>query len=149
MPEPLVIEATTREGLRRLYTLRTMLLAIAFERSLYEDPFADMDQVYATLFERYMLIPLDGNLQSMWASESDLVQYPVTRQNHLYAKCIAAQTFHYLTEKYGSVLDHQGTREFLVQNYYRFGGVDDWQTLLARGTGEELNPDYYLEFPCD
>ena len=37
-------------------------------------------------------------------------------------------------------------REFLVQDYYRFGGSESWQTLLSRGTGEKLNPAYLLDY---
>jgi hypothetical protein len=148
MPEPAVIESAMRRNFRRLFNLRLALVNIYFEREMYSDPFADLQQVYAGLFEKYMMFPLGGDFRP-WAAEIHYLTDPVTLQNRLIAECIAAQTYHYLTEKYGAVLDDQHTREFLVQNFYRFGARDDWQTLLTRGTGEKLNAAYYFDFPGD
>lgn len=148
MPEPLVLALQTQCDFRHLYNLRMALLNTTFERALYSDPFADMKQVYGDLFEKYMMFPLDGDYYP-WVAQIDFIAHPVSLQNDLLGDCIAAQTYHYLSDKYGAVLDDQHTREFLVQNYYRFGSKDDWQTLLERGTGEKLQAGYYLDFPCD
>lgn len=148
LPETLVIESKVRREFLRLFNLRLTLANIYFEQKMYADPFADLQQVYAAIFEEFMQFPLGGDFRP-WAADISYVLNPVRFQNHLIAECIAAQTYHYLTEKYDSVLDNQRTREFLVQNYYRFGARDDWQTLLERGTGEKLNGKYYFDFPCD
>lgn len=147
MPEPLVVALKAKRDFFRLYGLRLLLVSLKFEERMYAAPFADLDQVYTGLYERYMLMPPAD--AGMWAASIEYVTRPVRLQNRLLGECIAAQTYRYLTEKYGSVLDNQHTREFLVQNFYRFGGRDDWQTLLARGCGEKLNPAYYLTFAGD
>jgi len=148
MPEPLSIEASADRDVRRLYRLRQSLLKIAFERTMYDNPFADMQEIYATLYEKYMMFPLEVSLYG-WAADNDYLVKPVSCQNELIADCLAAQTFAYLNDKYGSVLDNEHTREFLVQNYFRFGGRDHWQTLLERGTGEKLTAKYYFGFLFD
>jgi len=84
--------------------------------------------------------------QKVWAAQTAYITDPVGLQNRLIASCIAAQTYNYLNEKYGSILDNQHTREFLVQNFYRFGCLEDWTTLLERGTGEKLQARYYLDY---
>jgi len=145
MPEPLAATSTATGRVRSLYDLRKALVEISFERRLYTDPFVDLQKAYAELFEKYMMIPLEVDVRP-WA-DIDFVTNAVRKQNQLVGVCIAAQTYHYLRDKYGAVLDNQHTKEFLVQNYYRFGARDDWQTLLERGTGERLKAEYYPGFP--
>ncbi len=148
MPEPLVLELLGQQSFKRLYNLRKLLLAIAFEQKLYADPFADMQKIYADLFEKYMMFPLGGDYP-VWAASPESIVAPVTIQNRLIGECIAAQTYCYLMGKYGAVVDDQHTREFLVQNFFRFGARDNWQTLLKRGTGDKLKGQYYFDFPCN
>lgn len=145
MPEPLVAATTALGKFRSLHKLRKMLVDVYFEQRLYTETNAEPQKIYEELFEKYMLFPLEADVHP-WAT-IDYVSRPVKRQNDLIGECIAAQTYHYLLDKYGAVLDDLHTREFLVQNYYRFGARDDWQTLLERGTGEKLKAKYYPGFP--
>ena len=147
LPEPLASASLAAGRVRALYELRRALVEIGFERRLYTDPYADLHQVYAQLFEKYMMIPLETGIRP-WADIA-FVTEAVGRQNRLVGECVAAQTYHYLRGKYGAVLDDQNTKAFLVQNYYRFGARDDWQKLLERGTGERLKAEYYPGFPFD
>lgn len=144
MPEPIVLEMMTRRGFQRLYELRLMLVNLHFEQEMYKDPFADLNKLYSDIFEKYMMFPCPPRV-GIWANEASYIGRPVSLQNHLIGECIAAQIHHYLNRKYGSVFDNQATREFLVQNFYRFGSSEEWTTLLMRGTGEKLNPDYLVE----
>jgi peptidyl-dipeptidase A len=144
MPEPIVLDLAIRHEFFRLYDLRHTLVRLRFEREMYKDPFVDMNRLYSSLFEEIMMIPSRSELNP-WAADLEYIVNPVRIQNTLLAECIAAQTYHYLIQKYGTVLDSDHTREILVQNFYRFGASDDWQALLARGTGERLNPQYYIE----
>jgi hypothetical protein len=145
IPEQQVMEMAARRDFRRLFNLRMNLVHLFFERELYADPYADLTRKYSEIFEKYLMIPCNLGIKP-WAARTECIDRPVTIQNNLLAECITAQTYSYLKKKYGSVLDNQHTREFLVQNYYRFGRSEDWQTLLARGTGEKLNPRYILEY---
>jgi hypothetical protein len=148
MPEPLVLELKMKNDFMRLHELRLALVNILFEQEIYADPFADLQEVYGGLFEKYMMYPLGADYYP-WAIDINYISNSVSMQNDLIGGCIAAQTYHYLKEKYDRVLDDQHTREFLVQNIFRFGSRDDWQALLSRGTGERLQAKYYFEFPSD
>lgn len=144
MPEPVVLEIMAKRGFQYLYELRLIIVNLHFEQEMYKDPFADLDKLYRDIFEKYMKFPCPEKT-GIWTNETSYVNRPVSLQNRLIGECIAAQIQHYLDRKYGSVLDNQATREFLVQNFYRFGNSEDWMTLLIRGTGEELNPNYLVE----
>ena len=143
MPEPLVRQLRGVEVFRNLYNVRLMLVALLFEQAMYKDPFSDLDETYRRLFEEIMaMAPADT--RGAWV-RTDYVLHPVTRQNDFLGRCIAAQTYRYLTDKYGSVLDNQRTREFVTQNVFRFGARDSWQVLLERGFGDKLTADYLLD----
>lgn len=145
MPEPEVIKISSSSAIIHLIDLRKALVHVHFEKEIYKNPYADMDQLYATLFEKYMFISPEVE-NNTWATDIDLIKKPVYLPNLLFAQCIVGQTYNYLEKKYGSIVDNTHTREFMVQNYYRFGGSTDWRILVSRGTGEELNPEYLLKY---
>ena len=148
MPDPLVVEQRLQRDFLKLYNVRRTLVHLYFEKALYENPAVDLNRVYSDFFERYLLIPnVPGTLP--WAEIMDDIVNPMTGQNLLLGECIAAQTYQYLDQKYGSVLDNRRVFEFLTQNFYRFGGLDDWDNLVIHATGEELNPRYIILFPGD
>ncbi len=143
MPEPMVMQVHASRSALRLYHLRLLLVQIMFEKQLYANPSGDITAAYRSLFEQYMMIPAVGG-----SIPTDLVMGyitdPVQHQNELVGKCVRAQVYRYLRERYGSVLDNERTREFMVHNFYRFGALDNWKTLLQRGTGEPLNVSYLI-----
>jgi hypothetical protein len=145
MPEPLVSRIRSAEEFSRLFRLRLMLVDLWFEKELYSNPASDLADVYGNLIQTYLLVP-SGSVSPPVDVIADWITSPMHMQNELVGKCIQMQTYHYLHDKYQSVLDNQRTREFLVQNFFRFGASDDWQELLSRGTGEPLTPAYYLEY---
>jgi hypothetical protein len=148
MPSTLVSRLSSAREFERVFRLRLMLVNLWFEKELYANPAPNLADVYGNLVQTYLLVPSGSTLPRV-----DLVAgwitNPVHLQNELVGKCIQMQTYHYLHDRYQSVLDNQRTREFLVQNFFRFGAVDDWRELLKRGTGEPLTPDYYLEYYGD
>ncbi len=148
MPEPVVRELRMARHLLRLHQLRLMLVHVAFEKELYTNQPGSAGGLYRVLFEKYMMMPADAASIPVDVV-MDYIAHPVRYQNELIGDCIRAQTYHYLNERYGSVLDNQRTREFLVQNFCRFGALDDWETLVRRGTGEPLTVSYYLESSDD
>ena len=141
MPEPLVIELAAIRDFSRLYDLRLLLVQVAFEQELYQNPLGDLDLRYRQLFEKYMMFPCRA-AKAAWAAQLEYVTNPVSLQNRLVGRCIAAQTLAHLCEEYGAILDNSHLRDFLVRNYYRRGGAEDWRALVTRGTGEKLNPKY-------
>ncbi|MEZ5359203.1 MAG: hypothetical protein R3F48_10285 [Candidatus Zixiibacteriota bacterium] len=143
MPEPLVLTMRTKHRFYRLYRIRQALAMIAFERALYKDPLADLNTHYTAIQDKYLDLTEIAN-GFPWAAEGDFIGAPVQSANELVGFVIGAQVSHYLSEKYGSLLDNQRTREFLVQNIFRFGAREDWQLLIERATGEPISPNYLI-----
>lgn len=143
MPEPLVILLRTKHRFERLYRVRKALAMIELEGALYKDPLADLNTRYAAIEDKYMGVVDVANVFP-WAVDPGLINNPGKSANALVGFVIGAQISNYLTEKYGTILDNQRTREFLVQNIFRFGAREKWQLLVERATGEMISPKYIV-----
>lgn len=123
--------------------LRSTLLRLNFELEAYKNPNRDLNQLYWSLFEQYMYLPKHADIYP-WASIIHYTTHPVYLQNYLYADIIAAQSLAFISEMYEGQMFKRTTGSFLNQNFYRFGSRYDWRDLFDRGTGEELDPSYFL-----
>ncbi|MBU2652500.1 MAG: hypothetical protein KKA81_16360, partial [Bacteroidetes bacterium] len=124
--------------------LRLTLTRLMFEYEAYTNPGRDLNKLYWELFERYMMLPRHEDVKA-WASVIHYTTHPVYLHNYLYADMISAQTLNFLTGLYGDLIDNRAVRSFLVQNYYRFGSRYPWRDMLERGTGEKLDPKFFIE----
>ena len=64
---------------------------------------------------------------------------------------IAAQLFHYMesimsVKQYLAEGDLVPIREFLREHIHQYGMTKTTQEMLKETTGEEFNPDYYIEY---
>ncbi len=123
--------------------LRWTLMHLMFEYQAYTNPDRDLSRLYWEQVVKYMLLPSQDG-PDYWALVGDYAARPVQMHNDLYGAIIAAQTLAYLDKQYGGLVDNPDAYSFLVQNYMRFGSRYPWQDLLQRGTGENLNFEYYL-----
>lgn len=126
-----------------LMELRQLLLWQYFELEAYGDAGRDLNKVYWDLYEKYLLMSRHDDL-SPWASDPNLALAPGGYRDRMIGRLIAAQTWSYMLKVNGTVIDNRDTRSFLIQNYFRFGRLYGWPELVKRGTGESLNPAYYL-----
>jgi oligoendopeptidase F len=143
MPDHLIDQYNDAKKDQDIIKLRTNLLRLNFEFEIYKNPNRDLNELYWNLFEKYMKLPRHDDLYP-WASEIYYTTHPVYIQNYLLADIIAAQNVSYIKDNFGSIIDNEMTRSFLVQNYLRFGARYSWQDLLKRGTDQSLDPDYFL-----
>lgn len=116
---------------------------IAFEKELYKDPLADLNAHYTAIQNKVLDLTDDANGYP-WAVNGNFIEAPAQSANRLLGFVVGAQLSHYLNDKYGSMLDNEKTREFLVQNIFRFGAREDWVLLVERATGERLTPNYLV-----
>lgn len=123
--------------------LRWTLMHLMFEHQAYTNPDRDLNRLYWEQVEKYMLLPSQDG-PDYWALVGDYAARPVQMHNDLYGAIIASQTLAFLDKQYGGLVDNPEAYSFLVQNYMRFGSRYPWQDLLQRGTGENLNSEYYL-----
>lgn len=143
LPDLLIEQFESTKEEQDIIYLRSNLLRLNFEYEIYKNPNQDINKLYWDLFEKYMKLPRHDDLYP-WASEIYYATHPVYLQNYLLADIIAAQNISYIKENFGSFIDNEMTRSFLIQNYLRFGARYSWQNLLKRGTDQNLQPDYFL-----
>lgn len=129
----------------KFINLRMLLVNLAFELEAYTNPRRDLNKVYWDIYEKYTLLPRHDDIK-VWAVNMIYVERPLAQKNSLLADIVAAQTIAYLKKNYGSMVGNPETKAFLVQNYFRFGSRYKWRELVQRGTGEELNPRYYMSY---
>ena len=141
--ESLVNRFVTARNEQKLIDLRLLLVRMEFEFEAYTNPTRDLNKVYWDIFEKYMSLPRHDDIKT-WATDSRYLKQPLTYKNELLAEMIAAQTLTYLRKNNDSIVGNPEIRAFLVQNYFRFGSRYDWQDLIQRGTGEDINFRYYL-----
>lgn len=124
--------------------LRMTLVNLMFEYEVYSNPNRELNKLYWDLFEHYMMLPRHDDIKP-WAATIEFTTHPVSLQNYLYADIIAAQIVNRIEQQYTNLSDNKAIGPYLTQNYFRFGARYDWSDLLNRGTGEKLNPDYFIK----
>jgi peptidyl-dipeptidase A len=120
-----------------------------FERELYRNPEQDLDALWWDLVARYQrLTPPDNAPPSAWASKIHLSTSPVYYHNYLMGEMIASQILHTLrTRVVAGDEELVGSPEvgaWLIDNVFRPGARYAWNDLVARATGEPLNPEYFV-----
>ncbi|MEE9441828.1 MAG: hypothetical protein V3V99_04100 [candidate division Zixibacteria bacterium] len=145
LPEPLVMEINNYSGFMKLYSIRRMILEGKFESALYRNPYADLNRIYENLSDDILGLQFHPHI-SPWAVNPRLVNDPVSIPEIIIGECIAAQIGFYLKEKYGTALDNEHTREYLVQNIFRFGARDNWRALLERSTDGGLDAKFFADY---
>lgn len=145
LPEPAVMEMTNYLKFKKLYSIRKMILDAKFEQAIYQNPYADINRIYEDLSDEILKMQIHPHI-SPWAVNQRLVSDPVSIPEIIIGECIAAQIGSYLKEKYGTVLDNEHTREYMVQNIFRFGARDNWQVLLERSTDNKLDVKYFADY---
>ncbi|MEE8575986.1 MAG: M3 family metallopeptidase [candidate division Zixibacteria bacterium] len=144
MPPQLVDSYLASLKEQEIQILRRRLVLYNFEYEAYKNPNRDINKLYWDIVEKQLHVPRHEDLKP-WAGIGHYVSIPIYLQNYLYADMIAAQTYDFLRENYGSITDNPKVSAFLVQNYYRFGARYDWRELIQRGTDEDLNPEHLIK----
>ncbi|HOP06773.1 MAG TPA: M3 family metallopeptidase [candidate division Zixibacteria bacterium] len=122
---------------------RQNLTWLMFEYEAYNSPGQDLNKLYWDLYERYVMLPRHDDIYP-WAATIHFTTHPVYVQNYLYADIVCAQTLAYFEKNDMNLAGDPSTRSFLIQNYMRFGSRYPWLELLERGTGEPMNPAYFI-----
>lgn len=139
-----------RSSAQLLVFARWALVMIHFERAMYQQPSADLDQLWWTYVERYQLVrSIPGRKLPDWASKLHLACAPVYYQNYVLGELTASQLLHRLKQvakDHGELLcasPHVG--KFLRQQLYQLGARYPWDDTLMKATGERLSPKYFSD----
>lgn len=149
-----------KEGMRKQEVLEDLLFCrwtivmLNFEKGMYENPDADLNELWWTIVSKYQRIQKpEGRNKADWASKIHLVSAPVYYHNYMLAGLAVAQFQHTLGTKIVKandwkcfdVSDKKAVGKWFRDNIYRPGAKYDWNTLIKRATGEELTPHWFAE----
>lgn len=127
---------------------RWVLVMVNFERAMYQQPAADLNQLWWDNVERFQnvsRVPLRN--QPDWAAKLHLACAPVYYQNYILGEMTASQLKHSI-EKTFMEEDNFATSpkigDFLQKKFFSLGAILDWNQTLQSATTEKLNPQYFV-----
>jgi peptidyl-dipeptidase A len=141
------------QTLSQLVFTRWCQVMVRFEKALYEDPAQDLNALWWSLVEKYQMVSRpEGRNEPDWASKIHVVSHPAYYHNYMLGELLASQLDHVLQNR---VLNADGGRatmngrgevgEFLIDEFFKPGKRYRWDDLIARATGEPLNPKYFVD----
>ena len=144
------LSANAIETLRSemLIFLRWAVTLVRFERELYRNAGQDLNRLWWGYVQRYQKItPPSGRNQADWAAKNHLATSPVYYQNYVLGELMASQLLGYIHReivKSESFVGNPEVGSYLVEKIFKPGARYDWNAMLARATGESLNPGYFV-----
>jgi peptidyl-dipeptidase A len=131
-----------------LIFLRWAITLVRFERELYKNPAQDLNRLWWDYVARYQKVtpPADRSGPD-WASKSHLSTSPVYYQNYVLGELMASQLLQYIYENVVKTDRYVGNPEagrFLVEKVFKPGARYEWNDMLKRATGEQLNPEHFV-----
>jgi peptidyl-dipeptidase A len=121
-----------------LFFIRKLLRNIMFEKSIFENPDQDFNELWWKLNKEYLLY--DASLTDRlpeWISIQQIVDFNGIHVFYLYAIAFAAQLEAYFPDQQiGPIKD----------KIMKYGDSLPWDDLIKRATGEELNLKYLINF---
>jgi peptidyl-dipeptidase A len=148
------IKNKIEENLRceKLVFSRWSQVMFHFEKSLYEDPEQNLNNLWWELVNKYQLINFCRD-KADWASKIHLVSSPVYYHNYILGELFASQINHYiskniLNKEYLKDMNYSGKMEignYLKTKIFFPGATYKWNELIIHSTDEELNPKYWIE----
>ena len=145
------ISDVSRKALRlqMLVFSRWAQVMYRFEKSMYENPDQNLNQLWWKMVEKYQLLKKpDGRDMPDWASKIHIALYPCYYHNYLLGELLASQLYLYLTTniaKNQSFVGEKAVGNFLKEKVFIPGARYQWNDMIKRATGEKLTAKYYAK----
>ncbi len=134
--------------MKQLVFPRWVMVMAHFERALYADPSADLNDVWWGLVERFQGVPRPEGREGAadWACKVHIPLAPVYYHNYLLGDLMASQLQAFLQAEAGGEpwFAPAGVGPRLRETLFRHGAVHPWNETLRRVTGEGLDPGHYV-----
>lgn len=121
---------------------------LRFEKSMYENPDQDLNQLWWDLVEKYQLVRRpSGRSEPDYGSKIHVVSAPVYYHNYMMGELFASQLHHAIArDLYGRIdpasviyADKKDLGEYMKKRVFAPGRTLSWNELTKHATGEELN----------
>jgi len=135
--------------LQQLVFSRWAQVMYRFEKSMYEDPDQDLNQLWWDIVEKYQMIKKpEGRDMPDWATKIHIALYPCYYHNYLLGEMLASQFTAYIITsvvKGDTDSDMKALGEFFKTGVFMPGTRYQWNDMIEKATGEKLTAKYYAE----
>ena len=118
-----------------------------FEKSMYENPDQDLNQLWWDTVAKYqMLQKPEGRDMPDWATKIHIALYPCYYHNYLLGELLASQWYSHITTHVTDNPAFAGDKavgEYLKEQVFKPGMRYYWNEMIERSTGEKLTARYY------
>jgi peptidyl-dipeptidase A len=120
-----------------------------FEKSMYENPDQDLNQLWWNMVEKYqMLAKPEGRNMPDWATKIHIALYPCYYHNYLLGELLASQWYSYINTnitKNPSFVRDKAVGDYLKKKVFMPGTRYYWNDMIEKSTGEKLTAKYYAK----
>jgi len=120
-----------------------------FEKSMYENPDQNLNQLWWNMVEKYqMMAKPEGRDMPDWATKIHVALYPCYYHNYLLGELLASQLYYYITTnvaKSQSFAGEKAVGNYLREKVFMPGARYYWNDMIEKATGEKLTAKYYAK----
>jgi peptidyl-dipeptidase A len=150
----IAVESFKSLRLQMLVFSRWSQVMYRFEKSLYENPDQDLNNLWWTLVEKYQLLERpEGRNEPDWASKIHIANSPCYYHNYLLGELLASQLYYYIST---NVLKAQDVNNqsfanrpevgaYMKEKVFAPGSRYYWNDMIEKATGEKLTAKYYAK----
>jgi peptidyl-dipeptidase A len=118
-----------------------------FEKSMYENPDQNLNELWWQIVEKYqMLAKPEGRDMPDWATKIHVALYPCYYHNYLLGELLASQLHYHITDGItngGSLVQQKAVGDYLREKIFLPGARYNWNEMIEKATGEKLTAKYY------
>jgi len=145
------ISDVSRKALRlqMLVFSRWAQVMYRFEKSMYENPDQNLNQLWWDMVEKYQMLarPQERDMPD-WATKIHIALYPCYYHNYLLGELLASQISSYITtnvSKSESFVGEKAVGDYLREKIFMPGARYKWNDMIEKATGEKLTAKYYAK----
>ncbi len=149
--ESLKIADDSRKALRleMLVFSRWAQVMYRFEKSMYENPDQDLNQLWWDTVEKYQMISKpEGRNMPDWATKIHVALYPCYYHNYLLGYLLSSQWLAYINANIAdsqSFVNNKAIGDYFREKVFKPGARYYWNDMIERSTGEKLTAKYYAQ----
>ena len=140
-------DCSKSQRLQMLVFSRWAQVMYRFEKSMYENPDQDLNNLWWTIVEKYQLMSKpEGRNMPDWATKIHIALYPCYYHNYLLGELMASQLHYYILDNITqnqSLSGNKAVGDYLKEKIFMPGAKYYWNDMIEKATGEKLTAKYY------
>jgi peptidyl-dipeptidase A len=120
-----------------------------FEKSMYENPDQNLNNLWWETVEKYqMLAKPEGRDMPDWATKIHVALYPCYYHNYLLGELLASQLYYNINTNIthdSTLAGQKAVGDYLKEKIFKPGAQYFWNDMIEKATGEKLTAKYYAK----